>query len=76
VNHARRDLCGGCAAMRIPTAIAVLAQTCRQFKVHRNSFLQCVTPRNTELFVSCIYVKAHHAVHASAHQRSLQSEMA
>src|SRR5260370_28670953 len=21
VNHARRDLCGGCAAMRIPTAI-------------------------------------------------------
>jgi hypothetical protein len=23
VNHARRDLCGGCAAMRIPTAIGV-----------------------------------------------------
>src|SRR5260370_38480223 len=22
VNHARRDLCGGCAAMRIPTAIS------------------------------------------------------
>ena len=21
MNHARRDLCGGCAAMRIPTAI-------------------------------------------------------
>jgi len=24
VNHARRDLCGGCAAMRIPTAIDLL----------------------------------------------------
>src|SRR5260370_30145362 len=24
VNHARRDLCGGCAAMRIPTAIEPL----------------------------------------------------
>jgi len=23
VNHARRDLCGGCAEMRIPTAIGV-----------------------------------------------------
>jgi hypothetical protein len=26
VNHARRDLCGGCAAMRIPTAIRLVAQ--------------------------------------------------
>jgi hypothetical protein len=27
VNHARRDLCGGCSAMGIPTAIDLVVDT-------------------------------------------------
>ncbi len=44
MNHARRDLCGGCAAMRIPTAIPSIAKTCRQWSSNRNSFLQHEMP--------------------------------
>jgi len=33
VNHARRDLCGGCSAMGIPTAILVPDVQPRYFRL-------------------------------------------
>ena len=43
MNHARRDLCGGCAARRIPTAIGLdgLANTYCQLMLLSNRFVQC-----------------------------------